>query len=471
MKVSEYNIYFDIKCIIYNTLYRNIVFVSSSVYNLLKNKKGKLSTQELTIISEKCLKKLLNNRIIIDDKLIENPYECNKYFNYYINEKILYVKLLTTLNCNLTCSYCYENNKSFNRSKKAKQHNTNLTKQNATAIILFIEKYAKENKITKFHISWYGGEPLLNIRIIKYISKKLISFCKSKKIKYYSDISTNGTLLYKRKVISTLKKACVSLIGITIDGDKENHNKMRTSITKDKNALYNSIINNIDKLSVTFNFMIRIMLNKNTQNKLDNILEDFNYIRNKKNLTFFVGGLENIEGCLSKKKYLQELTLSYLEITKIRSTFFYLCSKYNLQGVPETGPLPNSICYALNPSTFIIAPDLYIYKCPDEIGINKYQYGKIKINGIFEKFKNNNYSNFRILNSCTSCRMLPTCNGGCIFRRLQTNKLECVFKTTDGIEVSNKKILQDSILSYVYAQQKGLVPFQENNKRFYNEEQ
>jgi len=51
------------------------------------------------------------------------------------------------------------------------------------------------------NISWFGGEPLLAINIIRSLSLSFLSICKENNINYYANIVTNGYLLTKKLLI------------------------------------------------------------------------------------------------------------------------------------------------------------------------------------------------------------------------------------------------------------------------------
>ena len=69
------------------------------------------------------------------------------------------IYLLMTQDCNLSCSYCYQ-------PKEFRQKERMMTKETVDATVRFAMKYFDESKI-KF--SLFGGEPLLNFPVIKYM--------------------------------------------------------------------------------------------------------------------------------------------------------------------------------------------------------------------------------------------------------------------------------------------------------------
>ncbi|MCU9809616.1 4Fe-4S cluster-binding domain-containing protein [Paraclostridium sp. AKS46] len=94
-----------------------------------------------------------------------------------------------TERCNLKCTYCFEGDKG----------NKDFTLENIDQFIQFV----KENKLKDITIRFFGGEPLLNIPIIKNIIKTVEYNLSDVKVNY--NIFTNGTIL-NDDVINLIKE-------------------------------------------------------------------------------------------------------------------------------------------------------------------------------------------------------------------------------------------------------------------------
>lgn len=162
-------------------------------------------------------------------------------------DKLLHITIMPTENCNFRCEYCYQNfpDKSMNQ-------------ENVNTIFEFIKSEVEEKGINKIVISWFGGEPLLCLSIIRSFSKKLINFAQIKKIKYESKITTNGYLL-SSKIFDELTSLGVLNFQITIDGI--NHDEKR----KLTNGLgtYNKIISNLINVKEVVNPDVKIVIRHN----------------------------------------------------------------------------------------------------------------------------------------------------------------------------------------------------------------
>ncbi len=160
---------------------------------------------------------LINSK---ENCVVKNPQISAEDIAYEI-DNCKNIVLEITQRCNLSCTYCaygfyYENE---NTSKVDMQYSDAIT----------ILDFLLERKIKKycgskmpFEIGFYGGEPLLNIRLIK----KIIDYVENKYSNYLFlkyKITTNGILLNKHIKYLVDKKFKLS---ISLDGDL-NHNYLR----------------------------------------------------------------------------------------------------------------------------------------------------------------------------------------------------------------------------------------------------
>lgn len=114
------------------------------------------------------------------------------------NENIKLVVLRVTGNCNLRCRYCYacggdsREDMSWAIARKA------------------IDYAALPGN--SFKVQFTGGEPLLNLSLIK----KIVAYTRNKRIAAYYQMQTNGTLITPQ-IAAELKKMRIA-IGISLDG-------------------------------------------------------------------------------------------------------------------------------------------------------------------------------------------------------------------------------------------------------------
>lgn len=149
-----------------------------------------------------------------------------------INRKdiIKNVRLNISNVCNLKCSYCYANKGNYGKQ-------ANLMEPD---LALKICKYIEDNYIEVEKISFFGGEPLLNIDVVEIICE----YFSCKDIKF--SMVTNLTLL-DDKAINLIDKYNIMITG-SLDGPKDVNDINR--ITLDDKGTFDIISDNIKKLNI-----------------------------------------------------------------------------------------------------------------------------------------------------------------------------------------------------------------------------
>lgn len=149
-------------------------------------------------------------------------------------DSVLRLVIHTSKSCNFRCKYCYM---TFDEKVG---HDLNISKEIQDGIINFVRKNI--NNYKALHIDWFGGEPLMDIGAIQYISEHLIKICEKAKKPYEAVITTNGYLLTETNV-NILLKCKIRHLAVTIDGLKERHDFLRT--LRDGTATFDRIIENL----------------------------------------------------------------------------------------------------------------------------------------------------------------------------------------------------------------------------------
>lgn len=148
------------------------------------------------------------------------------------------VTLQVTQACNFKCRYCgYAGDNYLNR----KHNGLSMSWETAKRAIDFYIQHSKSSPIAYF--GFYGGEPLLEIDLIKECIEYIEDILKGREITYF--ITTNGTLI-NDKVVELLNKYAV-ILAISLDGPEKLHNKNRRYAINGKET-YADVIKGIDYL-------------------------------------------------------------------------------------------------------------------------------------------------------------------------------------------------------------------------------
>jgi len=203
------------------------------------------------IINEELNNEFINyfkDKIVLDERVI-----IKKLTRHITDEEIMYnlsqvtsIAFGLTEDCNFRCNYCiysgiYKDERVHGEQKLG-------LKEAAKAIDFFMNLITQPFRRTRsndFSIGFYGGEPLLELQLIKEIiayvdsqTKRIPSF-KDLNIKYR--MTTNGYLL-NGETIDYLYKKGISL-DISLDGPEKEHNKFRK--LKDGSETWKDVFKNI----------------------------------------------------------------------------------------------------------------------------------------------------------------------------------------------------------------------------------
>lgn len=404
MKYSKYNLTLKHKdrYFVYNTFTTTLSEVPEKNYKqIVLGKKYKKDNNQ---------KFLAENDILIDDKFDELNYIKKSYQeNKEYSEKLI-ITIVTTLKCNFKCPYCYED----------KDSQISLDDLSINAITNFIQNQLSIRKYKFILLTWFGGEPLLMVEKISKLNENILKLCKKHSIKLISFMSSNGYLINNEN-ISLLKKLNLQNMYISIDGDQEYHDSTR--ILKSNKPTFDTIINNLKILqSNNIPYTIRINITKKNQNSVNSLINKFNKLSISPN-NIYLGHIQQYtENCHKDNNFY----LSKREFSKIECDFTCrTCgNNYNFFA-PKT-----IFCRAVYKHNYVIAPDLLIYKCENDIGNKSKSVGLIKPDGEYVETNKNSYDEWNPLKNkkCLRCKFLPCCLGGCPYTGLEGKQENCFSK-------------------------------------------
>lgn len=406
MKKSKYNIpkRYENRHFIVNTLNSNFIEVSENDYDIYKNKKVFKEED----FDRDIFENLRKGKFLIPIELDELKILKTRYKREQLSKKILTITVAPSLKCNFKCSYCYED-------KKEKI----INKNDQTLIIEFIENQVKKG-YKKLNLVWFGGEPLLTFDIIKNLSKKIIDLAKKYKIKYSAFVTTNGYLLTD-KIIKQFNDLKINQIYITLDGVGKIHDQRRKLANGE--PTFKKITENIKLLKrYGLNVLIRMNVDKSNQNEIDALRV---YVNEKLKFPLYLGLVRQytdscniiLKKCLTKKEYAKLLN----DFNKKQD------QKSNRLKFPKQ---LFTYCRACKISTFVIDPNLNLYRCENDIGRVKNRIGNIRENDYGKEFENINEQIFYKWSpfdykKCKICVLLPICMGGCPFMGIKNSDPEC----------------------------------------------
>jgi len=307
----------------------------------------------------------------------------------------LFYHIITTNNCNLNCYYCSE--KAFHEPDEFPEPLAPIFNKIEYSMDE-LKKFIKDEDTLTF----YGGEPLLNIDLVKKIMDSLPN--------NRFMMQTNGTLL------SFLPKEYVNkfhTILVSIDGDKNDTNKYRGD------GVYEKIIKNVEwikKNGFTEELVARMTIeDQNIYDSVSHLISlglfdsihwqlDANFWHNDWKTRNFKDFIE--QNYIPNLKKLIDFWVKTMENGSV-------IKLYPLLGILNTLMYSKKIDLMCGSghSNYTIQTDGNIIPCPIMVGMKNYYLGNIKNVPKLKKVK-------VLSNKCKSCSYLNLCGSRCLYANI-----------------------------------------------------
>lgn len=162
-----------------------------------------------------------------------------------------------TIGCNFDCPYCFQDH--------GRGH---MTKEVQDDVIALTERMLSTSSAKKLHVTWFGGEPLLVPNIIESLSERLIALAEEHGASYQASIITNGYLL-TQDIADMLHRYKVESAQITVDGLGPTHNATR--YLRGGGPTFDRIIANLRDLSLPFRVNIRHNVHEDNRDEVEKL--------------------------------------------------------------------------------------------------------------------------------------------------------------------------------------------------------
>lgn len=361
----------------------------------------KSQLESIDIITEKSERQQIENL----KELINKSDNQTSYFKLHVNP---------TLNCNFRCWYCYE---SHDNQSKMPDNIVRSTKK-------LINKIVGDSAIQNFSLGFFGGEPLLEFLSVV---NPLITCASAACLKYGKtlsiDFTSNGYLL-TQEIVKFLKSFDVSF-QITLDGDKERHDKTR--FLKGGTGTFDKIISNIELLLKNG---IKIILRINYTAEIIDCLEELSATivdRFKNYSLLLVVDFQRVWQDRDSHVDYDSITYTVREIRRILRKQGFICPDNSVrQHISQP-------CYGDMKNYLLVNYDGLIFGCTardfnetNSIGEITNE-GSIKYNERYIARKDIKFSR----ENCKKCRIAPLCGGGCTQKAIDYKGKGCIYEYTE----------------------------------------
>lgn len=340
-----------------------------------------------------------------------------------LNNNVAYLRVLTTTGCNARCPYCYE--LGFN--------NKTMSIETSDQLIQYILSLPK---LEKFYIHWFGGEPLLNIKVIDNVMENVYKKLEEKGTKVYVYVTSNGSLVNEDIVRKAKKEWHTNWFQITIDDLGQKYNDVKRYVNEEHN--FDKVIENIGYLlnnNITVILRINYLPNEiqKVKNVIDYIYDRYEKFCKDKLLIFSPAPIFNT--CIKKNIGIKkQKNYRMFEPNK------YLINKGLLTFNEAYGLMfKGGQCYACHHGSFVVDPEGNLFKCTVTVNESDACVGSI-YDGIDKNEYYYKWVNPKLDEECNKCVFLPICQGGCKAGYLGYMDVCCKRNLKEINEILNYKI-------------------------------
>lgn len=346
-------------------------------------------------------------------KPLESEMETPKFPQQPMVEMIM---LYVTNQCNLTCPHC---NKRADAQSHPKEMNLETIK---SAILYFLENFEHGKSI---EITFFGGDPLLNLTLLKDSIEVLDELEKDHNISFRYSIITNGAVL-NQSIIDFLARHNIK-VEISIDGCEaiKGFNQTMLEIVKEL-AEYCDVLGTVKLTNCNLD-LIKLYeeLEKGGFNTLK--LEYGIYQNHNKATTELPIFIKNLQ-------LFADYFIDNIKQKRLVNFMDFISPLQTLHLGASTQSFPCN--FGVN--KFTVTMDGSIHFCPHLISLPEFQWGDIVQGFNSEKridFLNNHELTNRKTEQCYSCWAQRMCGGACYYASYiekgstaQISDLYCEFK-------------------------------------------
>jgi uncharacterized protein len=421
-----------------NTLTDAQLIVSPDVTALLDRIESPESFEALTGEERETADLLHENGFLVADRQSDHR-ALDRYFASVTSDSSeLHITVLTTLQCNFACDYCFQGDHG-DYNKFAEK----MTLETAARTAAWVER--EMDRVSPEHVTlmFFGGEPLLNLPLMYYLSERLHRSAAARGIDLGISIITNGLLL-TADIVDRLLPFGLRGVKITLDGDRDTHNRMRP--LRGGQGTFDRIVQNIQAVADRVAVSIGGNFDESTVDSYPALLD---YLREqefadklvKVNFKPIVRGPEQSVQAAAANGIIP-LTLVGSNGTATKplggtcmtsvgegSSPAGACDSCNFaaekmgflreetvrRGFPTPDGLHNGPCHVHSKHAHTIGPDGSLYACPGFTGERGLSTGHI--DGRHEAWRETAREKFERLHpwkECGDCAFIPVCAGGCL---------------------------------------------------------
>ncbi len=311
---------------------------------------------------------------------------------------VLRPTVLTTYACNFRCTYCIE---------QGVKQMAPMSQESASAAAAYIIEQFKRLGSRQIALTFYGGEPLMNIPAIRTVARTLKTFADAEGVPFGFGFSTNGSLLTPA-VIEELKPLGMTGAKITLDGPREVHDRNRPF--RNGRGSFDLLLDavraavDLTEISIEINFNDE---NAERVGELLDLLASHGLERKIKKLLF--SPISAVPQDRQAAKPGTEVPCAMMTLESTRRLLGLQALAVG-KGFPVNTVVVAHVCeMTTKPSSFTIDPAGTLYRCGGLVGREEFSFGSLG------EPENDRFMGSELWRRCTHCAFAPLCGDGCPF--------------------------------------------------------
>ena len=222
MQPSRFNVHVPIAgtrdVFLMNTLSDAQAIVSDDVLSWLDTGAGGGAAQEPE--RQEALATLVGQGFLVESREADDQAIARFFADHRERSDELRVTVLTTLQCNFACGYCFQGDHGHFTA------HDRMSIETAEGVASWIGQQLDDIGAQRLNVTFFGGEPLLNLPVLYRLAERCSALAGARGVEFVHTVITNGLLLSEEIVDRLLPYGLVG-IKVTLDGDRDTHDRLR----------------------------------------------------------------------------------------------------------------------------------------------------------------------------------------------------------------------------------------------------
>jgi len=344
-------------------------------------------------------------------EFIEDQYQRERQQSQFL------LTILPTFGCNLGCDYCF-----VGKKRGA------MDRERQDQIIEFVANRFASQQFPSMAVDWFGGEPLLALGAIEYLSRAFLDLCSRYDTPYSAQAITNGTMI-SDKAVDVMSRSGIDRLQITLDGLREMHDQRRPSKLRVISSFEQTVMG-LERVVGKFVIRLRINVDKHNLGEAWKLLDFFaaqGWLGADQAFYPYLARISPFtDACASVAT--EVCTVDEFQETNIQwmKRLHELSVPVAFQGLYQFPEPKLYNCGAIGNNGFIFNPNGEIHKCGLAVDDSSEAIGTLG------QDLDPNHSNAKkwkewspLANPvCRGCEFLPSCLGGCPRNQMQMREVQ-----------------------------------------------